>query len=172
MKFFRPKYFFAAILTLFLMNSFAIGGENSPVAFPENFDQGVLYFKKDRGSITEDIFISKEAIMAVQNGNPLPYGTVITLVEYFAKSEKGSDGYALKGPLKRYVVMEKREGWGANRAASQRNGEWEYQAFNPDKSIQIDEDLSRCFSCHKPEANNDYVYTYDAIRNFNLNEKK
>jgi hypothetical protein len=160
--------FFISIFTLFLTVQCVMGDENSPVTFPQNFDKGVLYFKNDRGSITEDIYISRQSMEAVQQGKPLPYGTVITLVEYFSKDEKGSDGYALKGSLKRYVVMEKRRGFGANRPISQRNGEWEYQAFNPDKSIQTSENLNRCFSCHSSQKNNDFVFTLNDIRDYQL----
>lgn len=142
--------------------------QSNEVSFPKNFDKGVLYFKKDRGSITEDIYTSKEVIKAVQNNKPIPSGTVITLVEYFAKNEMGSDGFALRGDLKRYVVMEKRTGWNKNLPNSQKSGEWKYQVFNPDKTINHDESLGRCVSCHSSEVRNDFVYTYNEMKNFNL----
>lgn len=157
-----------SIFILFLTVQCVMGDENSPITFPQNFDKGVLYFKNGRGSITEDIYISGQSMEAVQQGKVLPYGTVITLVEYFSKDEKGSDGYALKGSLKRYVVMEKRRGFGANRAFEERNREWEYQAFNPDKSIQTSENLNRCFSCHSSQKNNDFVFTLNDIRDYQL----
>jgi hypothetical protein len=37
------------------------------------------------------------------------------------------------GRLFRYVVMEKRAGWGADYPADKRNGEWEHQAFNAER---------------------------------------
>jgi hypothetical protein len=71
------------------------------VRFPENFVQGVQYATVNRGNIRQEIFTSREAIEAVKNGQPIPSGTVITLVDY------------RDGKLFRYVVMEKRTGWGA-----------------------------------------------------------
>jgi hypothetical protein len=68
------------------------------VKFPESYTAGVLYATVDRGNITEEIFTSCEAIDAVKNGQPIPRGTVITLVDY------------RDGELFQYVVMEKRTG--------------------------------------------------------------
>jgi hypothetical protein len=123
------------------------------VKFPENFTEGVLYATVNRGNIREEIFTSRAAIDAVKNGQPIPSGTVITLVDY------------RDGELFRYVVMEKRTGWGAAYPHEKRNGEWEFQAFNADKSLNPNENLDRCFSCHKSRENQDFVFTFDQMRN-------
>lgn len=125
------------------------------VKFPERFAEGVLYATVERGNLKEDIFTSREAIEAAKTGRPLPSGTVITLVDY------------RDGKLFRYVVMEKRTGWGADYPVNKRNGEWEYQAFNADKSVNANENLERCFSCHKPQAAKDFVHTYDRMKSLN-----
>ena len=104
-------------------------------AFPENFADGVRYATVTRGNIKEDIFTSRNAIDAAKAGKKLPSGTVITLVDY------------RDGKLFRYVVMEKRTGWGAEYPPEQRNGEWEFQAFNADKPVNQNEDVARCFAC-------------------------
>ena len=132
----------------------AAGGDL--VKFPENFKDGVMYLEKDRGNLTEYIYTDKEAINAAKEGRDFPYGTVITLVEYYRET----------GRLKRYVVMEKQKGWGESYPEDIRNGEWEYQAFNPDGSVQTDENLNRCFSCHKSVAEDDYVFTVDAMKSY------
>jgi hypothetical protein len=129
------------------------GGEL--VQFPENFAEGVHYATMSRGSIKEELFTSRAAIDAVKRGEPIPSGTAITLVDY------------RDGRLFRYVVMEKRTGWGADYPTEKRNGEWEFQAFNADKSVNVHENLDRCFSCHKSQANQDFVYTIDRIRSAN-----
>lgn len=126
------------------------GGEL--VRFPESFAEGVLYATVERSNIKEDIFTSREAIEAAKAGRPLPGGTVITLVDY------------RDGKLFRYVVMEKRTGWGTTYPTDKRNGEWEYQAFDADKSVNRNESLDRCFSCHKPQAAKDFVHTYDRMK--------
>lgn len=129
------------------------GGEL--VRFPENFAEGVHYATVTRGSIKEELFTSRAAIDAVKRGEPIPSGTVMTLVDY------------RDGKLFRYVVMEKRTGWGAAYSTEKRNGEWEFQAFNADKSVNVYENLDRCFSCHKSQANQDFVYTIDRMKSAN-----
>ena len=104
------------------------------VAFPENFADGVRYTTVTRGNIKEDIFTGRNAIDAAKAGKKLPSGTVITLLDY------------RDGKVFRYVVMEKRTGWGAEYPPEQRNGEWEFQAFNADKSVNQNEDVARCFT--------------------------
>ena len=48
--------------------------------------------------------------------------------------------------------------------AEKRNGEWEYQAFNADKSVNDKEGLNRCFSCHKTKEQQDFVFTFDQMK--------
>ena len=129
------------------------GAGSDLVSFPEQFAKGVKYATVERGNIKEDIFTSAEAIAAVKQGQPLPSGTVITLIDYRDRK------------LFRYVVMEKRAGWGSDYPSEKRNGEWEFQAFNADKSINRSENLDRCFGCHKAQAQHDYLYTLDRMRN-------
>jgi len=130
------------------MRAFA-SGDN--VKFPDSFESGVRYTTVERGNIREEIFTSREAIDAAKLGQPLPRGTVITLVDH------------RDGKLFRYVVMEKRSGWGTQYSEGKRNGEWEYQAFNADQSVNRNEDLDHCFSCHKSQAANDFVFTLDRM---------
>lgn len=133
-----------------LCSSVWAGGEL--VRFPGDYANGILYTTVHRGNIKEDIYVNQEAIEAVKNGLEIPSGTVITLVDY------------RDNELYRYVVMEKRAGWGSEYTDDLRNGEWEYQAFNADRSVNTEENLSRCFSCHKSQAENDYVYTLNRMK--------
>jgi hypothetical protein len=96
------------------------------VQSPENYGEGVHYATVERGNIREEIFTSREAIDAVKNGQPIPSGTVITLVDY------------KDGELFRYVVMEKRTGWGTQYPPEIRTGEWGFQAFHADRSVKPD----------------------------------
>lgn len=122
------------------------------VRFPEKFADGVHYATVNRGNIREEIYAGRAAIDAAKAGKPLPSGTVITLVDY-----RG-------GQLFRYVVMEKGTGWGAEYPSARRNGEWEYQAFNADKTVNLADDVSRCFACHQSEAAQDYVFTLERMK--------
>jgi hypothetical protein len=69
------------------------------------------------------------------------------------------------GKLYRYIVLEKRAGWGAEYPPDQRNGKWEFQAFNADETVNEGENVARCFSCHKSQAAQDFVYTLDRMKN-------
>src|SRR4051812_45942640 len=92
------------------------------VKFPEGYDKGVLFTTVTRGNTYEKLYTSREAIEAVQNGQPIPSGTVITL-EIYEDEE-----------LDRIFVMEKRTGWGDQDPPDMRNGDWQYQSFSPDGS--------------------------------------
>lgn len=122
------------------------------VKFPESFADGVLYATVERGNLKEEIFTSRAAIDAVKGSREIPSGTVITLVDY------------RDGKLFRYVVMEKRTGWGADYPPEKRTGEWEFQAFNADRSVNRSENLDRCFACHRPQAARDFVFTRDRMK--------
>ena len=147
------------------------GGEN--VKFPENYAKGVLYTTVDRADNKQyrELYTTPEAIAAVKAGKPIPSGTVITLVQYKAKldasgnPEKGANGRFIKGDLIAYTVMEKRTGWGKEYPADIRNGEWEYQAFKADKTVNDKAKLSNCFTCHKPLDKQDFVFSFQAMKN-------
>ncbi len=139
------------------------GGEK--VAFPDGYDKGVLYATVDRHDIKQyrELYTSKESLDAVRRGQPIPSGTVLTLVQYKARADaqgnpvRGADGKFQKGDLLAYTVMEKRQGWGAEYADDIRNGEWEYQVFGPDRKVNDKANLKGCFQCHKPHEKQDYV---------------
>jgi hypothetical protein len=117
------------------------------VVFPEQYAEGLHYATVKRGNITEELYTSRAAIDAAKTGQRLPSGTVITMEDY------------RDGKLFRYVVMEKRAGWGADYPPEKRNGEWEFRAFNPDKTVNRNENLDRCFACHKGQAAQDFMFT-------------
>ena len=121
------------------------------VKFPDDYAQGIHYATVTRGNIREELFASRAAVEAARKGEPLPSGTVITMEDYRS------------GKLYRYIVMEKRTGWGADYRSDKRNGEWEFQAFNADKSVNGAENVDRCFGCHKGQAQTDFVFTRDRM---------
>jgi hypothetical protein len=159
-----------ACAALFSMSARA-GGEK--VAFPENYAKGVLYTTVDRADNKQfrELYTSAEAVAAAKQGQPLPNGTVVTLVQYAAKLDdkgnpvKDANGRFIKDKLLAYTVMEKRTGWGAEYPEAKRNGEWEYQAFRADKSVNTGAKLDGCFNCHKPLGTKvDYVFSYDKMK--------
>ena len=142
------------------------GGDK--VAFPEGFDKGVLYTTVDRADNKQyrELYTSQAAVDAAKKGQPMPDGTVVTLVQYKAKlgadgnPEKDANGRFIKTDILAYTVMEKRKGWGTEYPDNIRNGEWEYQAFTPAKAANANAKLNTCFECHLPKKSDDYVFLY------------
>ncbi|MBZ5752674.1 cytochrome P460 family protein [Metabacillus rhizolycopersici] len=133
------------------------GYDRELVKFPENYDKGVNYTTVHRGNVREELYTSREAIEAVQNGQPFPDGTVITLEIY--KDEE----------LDEIFVMEKRTGWGDQTPqGTPRNGDWQYQEFNADRSLDYEEDIGRCFTCHANQERDEYVNTLDEMKSYDL----
>src|SRR6266852_6355600 len=97
------------------------GGDN--VVFPENYASGVLYTTVDRADNKQfrELYVSPPAaIEAAKKGEPMPSGTVITLVQYaalldvYGNPQIAANGRFIKGNrVVAYTGMEKRTGWGA-----------------------------------------------------------
>ncbi|MBX9590608.1 MAG: cytochrome P460 family protein [Hyphomonadaceae bacterium] len=159
-----------ALAAVALTMAVRAGGEK--VAFPESYAKGVLYTTIDRADIKQyrELFSTPEAVAALKAGRPIPTGTVLTLVQYKAKldasgqPEKDANGRFIKDELVGYAVMEKRDGWGAEYGDDIRNGEWEYQAFKADKSVNDKANLRNCFTCHKPLDKQDFVFSFEAMK--------
>lgn len=143
----------AALVLLVGANAFRQAHADSElVRFPAEYAKEVHYATVNRGNIREELFTSRETIEAVKAGRPMPSGTVITMEDH------------RDGKLYRYVVMEKRTGWGAQHAPGFRTGEWEFLWFNPDRSPKVGENLDRCRSCHVGQAAREFVFTADRMK--------
>jgi Cytochrome P460 len=161
----------AALAGIALTVAVRAGGDN--VAFPENYAKGVLYTTVDRPDNKQfrELYSTPEAIEAIKAGKPIPSGTVLTMVQYKAlltaagDPQKDAKGRFIKGPLIGYAVMEKRDGWGTEYSDDIRNGEWEYQAFKSDKSVNDKAVLKNCFTCHKPLDKQDFVFSFETMKN-------
>lgn len=134
------------------------GTDSEQVKLPENYDKGVLYTTVTRGNAKELLYASRETIEAVKTGKPFPSGTVLTLEIY------------RDGKLSDIFVSEKRTGWGDQNSAEKSNGEWRYQAFIADKSVNTKRDIKSCISCHASQVRDDFVYTYDQMESFKLED--
>ena len=113
------------------------GGDK--VAFPENHEAGVLFTTVDRPDNKQfrEFYTSAAVLEAAKKGEPLPHGTVITMLQYAAKldAQGNPEKDANVGNLMGYAVMEKHTGWGTEYLDNVRNGEWEYQSFKADKTV-------------------------------------
>jgi hypothetical protein len=130
-----------------------VHAEQNRTTFPD-LDNLIHYTTVTRGEVTEHIMTSREAIEAVKNGQPVPPDTHVVLVDY------------REGQVFRYFVMEKREGWGADYDDNRRTGDWQFQWFKPDKTINMAENTARCQSCHTSRADRDFLYTHSDMRRF------
>ncbi|EKJ94941.1 hypothetical protein C241_16808 [Bradyrhizobium lupini HPC(L)] len=148
--------FFLATFSAAFIDSISVWqawAANDRVQFPEGYENGVHYATVNRGGVSKEIFTSPQAIAAAKAGQPLPDGTVIMMEDH-----RG-------GALHRYVVMEKRAGWGDAYPESVRAGDWEFREFAPTQSPNLGENGQRCMSCHQSQAGQDFVFTLDRMRN-------
>ena len=135
------------------------------LAFPEGWDKGTLYATVDRYDTKQyrEFYGPPEAVKAVREGKPVPYGTVLTLAAYAAKVDaagvpvKDANGRFIKDKLVAVNSMQKGQGFGADIPAEIRNGDWIYQSFTPDGKVNDKANLTACFQCHLPFAKDDYL---------------
>ncbi|NTJ11523.1 cytochrome P460 family protein [Rhizobium lusitanum] len=154
-KFVKLSAFAILVAGAILVVGWQVHAETNRVKFPENLDQLVHYTTVRRGNVTEHIMTTQEAIDAVKNKRPIPAGSHFVLVDY--RDDK----------LYRYFVMEKGEGFGADYDDRRRTADWQFQWFWPDKSVNMDENTARCQSCHRSQADSDFLYTAYRIPRFN-----
>jgi len=63
------------------------------------------------------------------------------------------------GGLYRILVMEKRAEW-SDKSLS---GSWLFREFSAGGTPKLDEDGTRCQSCHASQAEHDFVFTRDRM---------
>lgn len=143
----------------------AVPAGANALAYPQGWQQGVLYATVDRPDTKQyrEFFTSAAAVEAARAGRPLPDGTVITLAAWAAKLDaagvpvKDANGRFVKDRLVAVNVMGKRAGWGESIPAPLRNGDWIYQSFTPDGQVNDKANLTACYQCHLPFAKDDYL---------------
>ncbi|PTM39501.1 cytochrome P460 family protein [Bosea sp. 124] len=141
-------------MTAVLAVGWQVQAEPTRTTFPE-LDKLVHYTTVKRGNVTEHIMTTPAAIDAVKNRQPIPAGTHFVLVDY------------REGKVFRYFVMEKGQGWGADYDERRRTGDWQFQWFWPDKSINTAENTARCQSCHQSQSGAEHLFTGSRIPRFN-----
>ena len=144
----------AAACASFVALAWQVHAEPTRATFPANLDKLVHYTTVKRGEVTEHIMTTPEAIAAIKGGQPVPNGTHFVLVDY------------RDGQVFRYFVMEKGAGWGQDYEEDRRTGDWQFQWFKPDLTINEAENTARCQSCHQSQADSEYLYTGYRIPRF------
>lgn len=138
------------------------------IKFPSDYLRGVLYQTLDRPDNKQyrELYAPAAAVEAVRKGQPIPYGTVLTLVQWSVEQDaqgnpvKDSNGRFIKKDILAHTVMEKQKGFGADYPSDwPRNGEWEYAVFTADgrPNEKANANNKSCFTCHLPHAKQDFV---------------
>lgn len=127
--------------------------ESNRVTFPD-MNKQVHYTTVKRGNVTEHISTTREALEAIQKGQTIPNGTHFVLSDF------------RDGKIFRYFVMEKGAGWGAEFDERRRTGDWQFQWFQPDKQINLQENTARCMACHRSQSDRDYLFTARRISEY------
>lgn len=118
--------------------------EANQVTFPPLEDL-VHYTTVKRGQTREHMLTNRDALDAIQVGKPIPKGTHMVLVDFQSDV------------LTRYLVAQK-TGDGVE--------DWQYQWFWADRSIKADENVARCYSCHRSRVDQQFMFTFDGAMSF------
>jgi plastocyanin len=158
-----------------LASTVAVAGPEK-IKFPNDYLKGVLYQTLDRPDTKQyrELYTTPAAIEAVRKGQPIPSGTVLTLVQWNVHQDvngnpvKDANGRFMKKDIIAHTVMEKRTGWGADYPSDwPRNGEWEYAVFTADgqPNPKGNANNKACFTCHLPHAKQDFVISLAKLNN-------
>jgi plastocyanin len=156
-----------AFFLLAFLSAGAVAGPEK-IKFPSDYLKGVLYQTLDRPDSKQyrELYAPAAAVEAVRKGQPIPHGTVLTLVQWSVEQDangnpvKDANGRFIKKDIIAHTVMQKENGWGADYPADwPRNGEWEYAAFTADgrPNEKANANNKACFTCHLPHAKQDFV---------------
>jgi plastocyanin len=153
------------------------------IKFPSDYLKGVLYQTLDRPDSKQyrELYAPASAIEAVKKGQPIPHGTVLTLVQWSVQQDangnpiKDANGRFIKNQIIGHTVMEKQKGWGADYPSDwPRNGEWEYAVFTPEglPNPKANANNKACFTCHLPHAKQDFVISLAKLNGSFPSEKQ
>ncbi len=163
------------LLSAVFVSSAALAGPEK-VKFPNDYLKGVLYQTLDRPDAKQyrELYAPAAAVEAVRKGQPIPHGTVLTLVQWSVQQDekgnpiKDANGRFIKKDIIGHTVMQKESGWGADYPAGwPRNGEWEYAVFTASgqPNPKGNANNKACFTCHLPHAKQDFVISLAKLNN-------
>jgi plastocyanin len=156
-----------AVLCGVFASTAALAGPEK-IKYPSDYLKGVLYQTLDRPDSKQyrELYAPAAAVEAVRKGQPIPDGTVLTLVQWSVQQgDKGNpikdaNGRFVKKDIIAHTVMEKKKGYGADYPSDwPRNGDWEYAVFTPEglPNAKANANNKACFTCHLPHAKQDFV---------------
>jgi cytochrome c553 len=140
-----------------------------PAGFPNGFTEYLRANDDDSKTVSVN-YANDVAMAAVRSGKPLPSGSIVIVANYKAQVDGSgkpvaeADGRWRTDKLQSYSGMESRAGWGESIPEMLRNGDWHYGLWTADGQARMGAAQPRCFACHKPRADDSYVFTIGAMR--------
>ena len=137
-----------------------------PADWQTRFVRYATVDKADR-KIIRHMYVNPEAYAATRAGQPAPHGTLLIMADTRARLD--AQGNPLLDTSGRFIpepgwiaigAQQKEAGWGEGYGPEQRNGEWEYAAFDG-AGARRNVSLNNCFGCHlgaRPQQ--DFNFTY------------
>jgi len=162
------KIYKSTALYLAILLPLMVLAQEDRVGLPRDYEKSFKFshlFNNEERPGLKEVWINSMGAKAGA-GKPFPYGTVILMVGYRAKTQdakpvKDEQGLYVRGDLNRFDVMRKEKGYGEIYGAS-RSGEWEFNAYRPNGEL-IAGDNTRCAKCHIDAASTDFVFTAEKL---------
>jgi hypothetical protein len=161
-----------AMCMLLLPAGAALAGADL-IAYPEGYQENFVHYttvnRADERKQVVKIFANDVALASAKDGAPLDSGSVIVMEVYKAELDAdeqpvmGEDDFFVPAELAAITVMETRAGWGADYPDEWRNADWEFAAFTAEDHALVERDYQPCFACHKPLAESDFLFSFDAL---------
>ncbi|MBP6748300.1 MAG: cytochrome P460 family protein [Xanthomonadaceae bacterium] len=129
-----------------------------PSTFPNDFEVYLTNADPAAKIVVRD-WANRAALEAARAGKPLPEDAVIVVETSSGRLE--GEGLVADAPLS-YAVFAARAGWGEHIPELLRNGNWQFGAFAPDGKPQL-QNQAACLACHKPQAAQSFMFTYDRL---------
>lgn len=147
----------------------APAGPVTSVKYPADWQNYAYYGQTDRYDFKTIRFLyANPTAMTAKPGAPLPYGSVLVMVDRKAKlDEKGNivrdknGRFVPTDEIFRISVQEKQQGFGAAIREDLRNGDWEFAIFETSGAVKKGFKQDACLNCHFSRRDNDFVFLFD-----------
>ncbi len=144
----------------------------SKMTFPRDFPKGFIAYASSYSAeehLLGTSYANAAAVQAVRANKPLPDGSIILVVTSSVKlagqeAQRTPDGGYVVDQVVSYSGMEARTGWGHDIPELLRNGTWNYGLFTAEKKARTEVNQAACLACHKPAANQSYVFSLEKLK--------
>ena len=148
------------------------GVARTRVSFPAGYEATFTRYLKmdfpDRKQVHH--FYANPTALGGAAAGSLPDGSTLLVAVFSARLDEhkepvlGGDGHIAADELLGYGVMATQAGWGADFPGMLRNGDWNYGQFAADGTLREGFNQAVCLACHKPQADNGYLFTMEQLR--------